>query len=60
MPRARLAIFSSLALAATALQAAPGAAEPLTGHWSVAGEYLGARVYLALELKQEGEKLTGR
>jgi amidase len=31
----------------------------LTGHWTVAADYLGGHVYFTLDLDQQGEKLTG-
>lgn len=39
---------------------APAAAEgPLSGRWIITAEYLGTPVNLAMEFKQEGNKLTG-
>ena len=32
----------------------------LTGHWTVAADYFGTRFYYAMELDQQGEKLTGK
>jgi amidase len=32
----------------------------LTGHWTVAADYFGTRFYYAMDLDQQGEKLTGK
>jgi amidase len=33
---------------------------PLTGHWTVAADYFGSRLYFAIDLDQQGDKLTGK
>jgi amidase len=32
----------------------------LTGHWTVAADYFGSRIYFPLDLEQQGDKLTGK
>lgn len=46
-------------LSAACLPGAALAQDNLSGHWTVSSDYLGSRVYSPLNLKQQGDKLTG-
>ncbi|HTC42959.1 MAG TPA: acetamidase/formamidase family protein [Candidatus Acidoferrales bacterium] len=52
-------LFTANAKSQDAQKPAPAAEGPLSGHWIITAEYLGAPVNLSMEFKQDGNKLTG-
>jgi amidase len=58
--RRALAFLWLFAIAVVVTNAKPQAADaPLTGRWILSGQYLGYAANMTMELKQEGNKLTG-
>jgi amidase len=52
----KLIVVSLVILSVSSLKAQTS----LTGHWTVAADYFGSRLYFPMDLNQQGDKLTGK